>query len=42
MVFVWVKVNLEVCFVVFLVSLVALSCQVPVNVSVKEGNFPVL
>ena len=39
MVFVWAKLNVEVCPVVFLVCLVA---QSPVNVSVKEGNFPVL
>ena len=42
-VFVWTKVNVEFCLVVFLVSLVA-QCTVrsAVNVSVEEGNFPVL
>ena len=41
--FVWAKLNIEVCLVVFLVRLVA-QCAVlsAVNVSVKEGNFPVL
>ena len=43
MVFVLAKFNVEVCLVVFLVCLVA-QCAVrsAVNVSVKEGNFPVL
>ena len=43
MVFVWAIHNIEVGLVVFLVPLVA-QCAVrsTVNVSVKEGNFPVL
>jgi hypothetical protein len=42
-VFVWAKLNVEVCLVVFLVCLVAQRpVRSPVNVSVKEGNFPVL
>jgi len=42
-VFVWAKLNIEVCLVVFLVCLVAqLALWSSVNVSVKEGNFPVL
>jgi len=41
-VFVWAKLNVGVCLVVFLVSLVAQwAVRSPVNVSVKEGNFPV-
>jgi hypothetical protein len=43
MVFVWAKVNVEVCLVVFLVCRVAqLDVRSPVNVIVEEGNFPVL
>jgi len=42
-VFVWAKFNVEVCLVVFLVCLVAQGAvRSTVNVSVKEGNFPVL
>ena len=42
-VFVWPKVNAEVCLVVFLVSLVVQwAVRFPVNVNVKEGKFPVL
>jgi hypothetical protein len=43
MVFVWAKLNVQVCLVMFLVHLVG-QCAVrsTVNVSVKEGNFPVL
>jgi hypothetical protein len=43
MVFVWARLNVEVCLVVFPLHLVA-QCAVtsPVNVSVKEGNFSVL
>jgi hypothetical protein len=41
--FVWAKFNIEVCMVVCVVCLVAqLAARSPVNVSVKEGNFPVL
>jgi hypothetical protein len=42
-VFVWAKLNVEVCLVVFLVRLMA-QCAVrsTVNISVIEGNFPVL
>jgi len=40
-VFVWAKLNIEVCLVVFLVRLVAqLALRSSVNVSLKEGNFP--
>jgi len=43
MVFVWTKVNLEVCLGVFLINLVAQrAVRSTVNVSVKEVNFPVL
>ena len=43
MVFVWAKLNVEVCLVVFLVHLVAQEAvRSTVNVSVKEGNFSVL
>ena len=42
MVFVWASHNIEVCLFVFLVHLVAqCAVQSAVNVSVKEGNFPV-
>ena len=42
-VFVWAKLNIEICVVVFLVHLVAQGAdRSTVNVSVKEGNFPVL
>ena len=42
-VFVWAKLNIEVCLVVFLVHFVAQGAvRSTVNVSVKEGNFPVL
>ena len=43
MMFVWAKLNVEVCLVVFLVRLVAQGAvRSTVNVSVKEGNFSVL
>jgi len=42
-VFVWTKLDIDVCMVVFLVHLVAHGAvRSPVHVSVKYGNFPVL
>ena len=42
-VFVWAKLNVHVCLVVFLVHLVAQGAvRSTVNVSVKEGKFPAL
>ena len=41
--FVWAKLNIEVCVVVFLVCLEAQGAvRSTVNVSVKEGKFPAL
>ena len=43
MMFLWAKLNVEVCLVVFMLRLVAqCALRSPVTVIVKEGNFPVL